>query len=43
VTHPEQFWTTLWDFAGVVAGTRGERVLVDANRCPAPGGFRMRA
>ncbi|MBV6476677.1 MAG: Acetyl-coenzyme A synthetase [Rhodocyclaceae bacterium] len=34
VTHPEQFWTTLWDFAGVVAGKRGERVLVDANRMP---------
>ncbi|CAG0928805.1 MAG: Acetyl-coenzyme A synthetase [Rhodocyclaceae bacterium] len=34
VTHPEQFWTTLWDFAGVVADKRGERVLVDANRMP---------
>ena len=34
VTHPEQFWTTLWDFAGVVAEKRGERVLADANKMP---------
>ncbi len=34
VTHPEQFWTTLWDFAGVVAEKRGGRVLADANRMP---------
>ncbi|MDP1633848.1 MAG: AMP-binding protein, partial [Gallionellaceae bacterium] len=34
VTQPEHFWTTLWDFAGVVAEKRGERVLVDANRMP---------
>ena len=34
VTHPEQFWTTLWDVAGVVADRRGERALVDANRMP---------
>ena len=34
VTHPEQFWTTLWDVAGVVAEKRGERVLADANKMP---------
>jgi acetoacetyl-CoA synthetase len=34
VTHPEQFWTTLWDFAGVVAEKRGARVLVDADKMP---------
>jgi acetoacetyl-CoA synthetase len=33
VTHPEQFWTALWDVAGVV-GERGGRVLVDANAMP---------
>jgi acetoacetyl-CoA synthetase len=33
VTQPEQFWTTLWDVAGVV-GHRGERALADANRMP---------
>jgi len=34
VTQPEQFWTTLWDVAGVVAEKRGERVLADANKMP---------
>jgi len=33
VTQPEQFWSTLWDVAGVI-GERGERVLLDANRMP---------
>ncbi|MBI4987868.1 MAG: acetoacetate--CoA ligase [Rhodocyclales bacterium] len=33
VMQPEQFWTTLWDVAGVV-GHRGGRVLVDANKMP---------
>ncbi|MBV6411184.1 MAG: Acetyl-coenzyme A synthetase [Rhodocyclaceae bacterium] len=34
VTQPEQFWATLWDFAGVVADKRGARALIDANRMP---------
>ncbi|MBK6630814.1 MAG: acetoacetate--CoA ligase [Betaproteobacteria bacterium] len=34
VAQPEQFWSTLWDVAGVVAEKRGERVLLDANRMP---------
>jgi acetoacetyl-CoA synthetase len=34
VTQPERFWTTLWDFAGVVAEKRGARALADANRMP---------
>ncbi len=33
VTHPEPFWRTVWDYAGVV-GERGGRVLADANRMP---------
>ncbi len=33
VTQPEQFWTTLWDVAGVI-GHRGGRVLADANKMP---------
>ena len=33
VTQPEQFWTTLWEVAGVI-GERGERGLVDAHRMP---------
>ena len=31
--HPEAFWTSLWDFCGVI-GERGERVLIDAERMP---------
>ncbi len=34
VRDPEQFWTAIWDFCGVVAETRGERVLVDGGRMP---------
>ena len=34
VDHPEQFWATLWRFAGVIASRRGERVAVDLDRMP---------
>ncbi len=34
VREPEQFWSALWDFCGVVAETKGERVLVDGHRMP---------
>jgi acetoacetyl-CoA synthetase len=34
VREPEQFWTAIWDFCGVVAETRGERVLVDGHKMP---------
>ena len=34
VAEPEKFWTAVWDFCGVIAETRGERVLVDADRMP---------
>jgi len=34
VGEPEQFWTAIWDFCGVVAETRGERVLVDGGKMP---------
>ena len=30
----EAFWTALWDFGGVIAETRGERVMVDGDRMP---------
>ncbi len=33
VGSPEQFWTSVWEFGGVV-GERGERVLVDGDRMP---------
>ena len=34
VREPEQFWSALWDFCGVVSETKGERVLVDGHRMP---------
>ncbi|MGE4247674.1 MAG: acetoacetate--CoA ligase, partial [Parvibaculaceae bacterium] len=34
VEKPEAFWTTLWDFCGIRAQTRGERVLVDPAKIP---------
>ncbi|MGE4218993.1 MAG: acetoacetate--CoA ligase [Alphaproteobacteria bacterium] len=30
----EKFYLSLWDFCGVIAETRGERVLVDGDRMP---------
>ncbi len=32
IDHLEDFWSTLWDFAGIVAETRGETVLADGDR-----------
>ena len=34
VTEVEKFWSSLWDFCGVIAETRGERVLADGNKMP---------
>lgn len=34
VEEMEKFWATVWDFCGVIAETRGERVLVDGDRMP---------
>jgi acetoacetyl-CoA synthetase len=34
IAHPEDFWTLIWDFAGIRAATRGARVLVDGDRIP---------
>ncbi|MDJ0948771.1 MAG: acetoacetate--CoA ligase [Alphaproteobacteria bacterium] len=34
VDRPEQFWVSLWDFCGVVAETRGDRVIVDGDKMP---------
>ena len=34
VDAPEQFWVSLWQYAGVKARTRGERVLVHGERMP---------
>ena len=33
IEEPDEFWVSLWDFAGVI-GERGERVVVDRDRMP---------
>ncbi len=30
----EKFWSTVWDFCGVVAETKGKRILIDGDRMP---------
>jgi acetoacetyl-CoA synthetase len=32
--NPEQFWESLWKFAGVRASAKGSRVLIDGDRMP---------
>ena len=39
VEQPDAFWTALWDFAGVIAESRGERVLVDGDLMPGASWF----
>ena len=34
ISQPEQFWLSVWDFCGVIAQSRGERVLVDGHKMP---------
>ena len=34
VDRPEQFWSLVWDFCGVIAETRGERVIANGDRMP---------
>ncbi len=34
VREPEEFWSALWDFCGVISETKGARVLVDGHRMP---------
>jgi acetoacetyl-CoA synthetase len=34
IGHLEDFWAALWDFGGVIAGARGDRVLVDGDKMP---------
>ncbi|MGY9055852.1 MAG: acetoacetate--CoA ligase [Alphaproteobacteria bacterium] len=34
VAEPAAFWDAMWDFAGVVAETKGERVMVDEDKLP---------
>ena len=34
IDNLETFWTDLWDFGGVIAETRGDRVLADRDKMP---------
>ena len=34
IDHLEDFWRAMWDFGGVIAATRGERVLADPDKMP---------
>ena len=34
VDSPEEFWSDLWDFCGVIASRRGSTVLVDGDKMP---------
>jgi acetoacetyl-CoA synthetase len=34
VEEPEAFWASVWDFCGVIAATRGDRILIDRTRMP---------
>ena len=34
VDHLEDFWTAVWDFGGVIAETRGARVVADRDQMP---------
>ena len=39
VQHPEQFWDAMWGFAEIVADTKGDTVLEDAERMPGASWF----
>ena len=34
IQSPTEFWSLLWDWCGVVAARRGDRVLIDGDRMP---------
>src|SRR2546428_9300016 len=34
VDNPEEFWSDVWDFCGVIASRRGSSVLVDCDKMP---------
>ncbi len=34
VDHPEEFWSEIWDFCGVIASKKGATVLVDGGKMP---------
>src|SRR5690349_2648657 len=34
VEHPEEFWSDVWDWAGIIASRKGSTVLVDGDKMP---------
>ena len=34
IDEPAHFWDSIWDFTGVIADTKGERVLLDGGKMP---------
>ncbi len=34
IRDPEKFWLSMWEFAGIIAETQGEKVLIDGNKMP---------
>jgi len=34
IDEPDKFWTSVWDYTGIVADKRGERVLVGGDKMP---------
>jgi acetoacetyl-CoA synthetase len=34
VEQPEEFWSDLWDWAGIIASRKGSTVVVDGNKMP---------
>src|SRR5204862_6447859 len=39
VDNPEEFWSDVWDFCGVIASRRGSSVLVDGDKMPGAHGY----
>src|SRR5258708_7499391 len=39
VDNPEEFWSDVWDFCGVIASRRGASVLVGGDKMPGAHGF----
>jgi acetoacetyl-CoA synthetase len=34
VKQPAKFWDAFWDYAGIIAETKGDRILIDGDRMP---------
>jgi acetoacetyl-CoA synthetase len=34
IEQMDEFWTSLWDYAGVIAEARGDRILIDRDKMP---------